>query len=158
MRRPFSLAIALAVLAACGSDRGSPDGAASTTAATTAATSAETTETEPTAADDAEQRFPDVIGATARRNDGTWTFSATLSSPYDTPQRYADAWRILAPDGTELGIRELAHDHAGEQPFTRSTSGVVVPDGVTTVSIQGRDLVHGWGGSTFEIELPATDD
>ena len=71
-----------------------------------------------------EELFPDVIAATAERSsDGSWSFSATLSSPYDSPERYADAWRVLGPDGEVYGIRELAHDHASEQPFTRSRIG-----------------------------------
>ncbi|MEL6985042.1 MAG: hypothetical protein AAFO29_21605 [Actinomycetota bacterium] len=103
---------------------------------------------------DAEELFPDVVGATADQGaDGTWTFSATLSSPYDTPDRYADAWRVVGPDGEVYGIRELAHDHANEQPFTRSQSGIVVPDGVTTVTVEGRDQVSGWGGATVEVDL-----
>lgn len=101
-----------------------------------------------------EELFPDVVGATAERaGDGSWTFSATLSSPYDTPDRYADAWRVVGPDGEVYGIRELTHDHANEQPFTRSQSGIVVPDGVTAVTVEGRDQVSGWGGATVEVEL-----
>lgn len=101
-----------------------------------------------------EELFPDVVGATAVQDaDGSWTFSATLSSPYDTPERYADAWRVIGPDGEVYGIRELTHDHANEQPFTRSQSGIEVPDGVTTVTVEGRDQVSGWGGATIEVEL-----
>ncbi len=105
--------------------------------------------------DDAnEELFPDVLDATATQaDDGSWTFSATLSSPYDTPERYADAWRVLGPDGEVYGIRELAHDHANEQPFTRSQSGIEIPDGVTTVTVEGRDQVSGWGGATVEVVL-----
>lgn len=103
---------------------------------------------------DVEELFPDVVGATAQQGaDGSWIFSATLSSPYDTPDRYADAWRVVGPDGEVYGIRELAHDHANEQPFTRSQSGIEVPDGVTTVTVEGRDQVSGWGGATIEVEL-----
>jgi hypothetical protein len=99
------------------------------------------------------QRFPDVVGATATNNGDTWTFEVTISSPYDSPERYADAWRVLAPDGTELAVRELAHDHANEQPFTRSLSGVEIPDGTETVTVQGRDRVNGWGGATIDVDL-----
>jgi hypothetical protein len=102
-----------------------------------------------------EQRYPDVIDAEATRSDdGTWTISATLSSPYDTPERYADAWRVLGSDGTEYGLRILLHDHANEQPFTRSQSGIAIPDSVDIVTVEGRDLVHGWGGTTFDLTLP----
>lgn len=99
--------------------------------------------------------FPDVIDATAtNQGDGAWTFAVTISSPYDSPDRYADAWRVLGPSGTELGLRILTHDHAAEQPFTRSQSGIVIPGDVEVVTIQGRDLVNGWGGATFDVELP----
>ena len=101
-----------------------------------------------------EQMFPDVIDATASSDGSTWTVAATLSSPYDTPERYADAWRVVGPDGTVYGERILAHDHANEQPFTRSESGIEIPDDVTTVTIEGRDLQFGYGGDTFELALP----
>lgn len=101
-----------------------------------------------------EALFPDVIDATAEQaNDGSWTFSATISSPYDTPERYADAWRVVGPDGSVLGVRELTHDHANEQPFTRSLVGVEIPASVAEVTIEGRDQVSGWGGQTQVISL-----
>jgi len=97
---------------------------------------------------------PDVLAAKATlESGGTWRFDVTLSSPYDTPERYADAFRVLAPDGRELGVRILTHDHAGEQPFTRSLEGVRIPADVTTVVVEGRDQVNGWGGKTLEIVL-----
>ena len=100
------------------------------------------------------QKFPDVIDATAVLNGTTWTVSATLSSPYDTPDRYADAWRVIGPDGTVFGERILTHDHASEQPFTRSESGIEIPDDVGTVLIEGRDQKFGYGGDTFDLTLP----
>jgi hypothetical protein len=54
-----------------------------------------------------------------------------------------------------LGIRELAHDHAAEQPFTRSLAAVPVPAAVRIVTIEARDLVNGWGGATVEVDLDA---
>lgn len=118
----------------------------------------EQAEEEPITGDDAgatEQQFPDIIGAEITPNDdGTFDIAVTVSSPYDTPERYADAWRVLGPDGEELGVRELAHDHQNEQPFTRSLSNVVIPDTVEVVTIQGRDQVYGYGGATLEVDIP----
>ena len=132
-----------------------PAEAAPTTPETTlTADTTSTTAAEP-AADDASTFFPDVLDATATQaDDGTWTFSVTLSSPYDTAEQYADAWRVVDADGAELGFRLLTHDHANEQPFTRSQSGIEIPDGVTTVTIEGRDQANGWGGDFLEFELP----
>jgi len=100
--------------------------------------------------------FPDILAAQATpEGDGAWRFDVTVSSPYDTPERYADAWRVVGPDGTEFGIRVLTHDHASEQPFTRSQNGIIIPDDVTTVTIEGRDQVNGWGGGTLVVDLTA---
>ena len=101
------------------------------------------------------EEFPDIVGAEAIQDDsGAWRFNVTVSSPYDTPQRYADAWRVLDPEGNELGIRVLAHDHANEQPFTRSQSGIQIPSEVSEVTIQGRDLANGWGGGELTLAIP----
>ena len=100
--------------------------------------------------------YPDVLAATATQaDDGTWRFEVTLTSRYDLPDRYADAWRVLDPDGAELGVRILTHDHANEQPFTRSLSAVQIPADITKVTIEGRDQLNGWGGATATIELAA---
>ena len=97
---------------------------------------------------------PDVVSVAATRDDdGTWTFDVTLSSPYDSAERYADAWRVVGPDGTVYGERILTHDHANEQPFTRSQSGIVIPDGVSEVTVEGRDQISGWGGDTMSYSL-----
>lgn len=102
-----------------------------------------------------EQRYPDVVDAELEPTDGTWRLSATLSSPYDTPERYADAFRAVAEDGTVLGVRELAHDHANEQPFTRSLTELEIPADVTRITVEGRDRTHGWGGATVELAVPS---
>lgn len=163
--RPALLMITMLamVAAGCGSDEAAPDVADATTPTTGATVDSDTAAPEPDATDEgagdaandeAEPLFPDVLDATAERaDDGTWTISATLSSPYDTPERYADAWRVLGADGTEYGIRVLTHDHANEQPFTRSHSGIEIPDDVAEVTIEGRDQLSGWGGETFTLQL-----
>lgn len=107
----------------------------------------------PTAIADA-AAFPDVLAAQLTRNaDGSFAIAVTIASPYDTPQRYADGWRVLAPDGTVLGEHTLLHDHANEQPFTRTQQGVIIPSDVLTVTIEGRDLVNGYGGQTLTVPV-----
>ncbi len=103
---------------------------------------------------EAQQRFPDIVAADVERVDETFTFRVTVSSPYDTPERYADGWRIVGPDGTVFGEHTLTHDHASEQPFTRTQTGVAIPADVTEVVIEGRDLVNGYGGGTLTVVLP----
>ena len=101
------------------------------------------------------QRFPDVVAAKAQaRGADVFDFDVTVSSPYDTPQRYADAFRVFGKDGRAYGERILLHDHAGEQPFTRDLYGVRIPQGVRVVVVQARDMKHGYGGKTVEVALP----
>ena len=107
------------------------------------------------AADPTLQKYPDVVAAKAQaRGADTFDFDVTVSSPYDTPRRYADAFRVLGKEGTVLGERILLHGHAGEQPFTRDLYGVRIPRGIRTVTVQARDQQYGYGGKTVEVVLP----
>ncbi|EXI77387.1 MAG: hypothetical protein AW10_03832 [Candidatus Accumulibacter appositus] len=110
------------------------------------------------AAEAALQKYPDVLAAKVRAGgDDRFDFDVTVSSPYDSPQRYADAFRVMSKEGSEgtvYGERTLFHDHASEQPFTRDLYGVRIPPGVSRVVIQGRDKQFGYGGKTLEATLP----
>lgn len=94
-----------------------------------------------------------VEKASARSSGGTWTFDVTIRHADTGWDHYADGWAVLAPDGTQLGYRKLLHPHENEQPFTRSLSGVVVPEGVTEVMIRAHDSVHGWSDATYRLSL-----
>lgn len=103
----------------------------------------------------AEQKYPDVVSVQVHeRSPDTFDFDVTVSSPYDTPDRYADGIRALDEHGTVLGVRKLWHDHADEQPFTRDLYGVHIPTGIHRVVIQARDQHYGYGGKTVTIPLP----
>ncbi len=160
-----TLLVALSLfVTACGS------ASETTTDDTSAASSSEASETseaveaapddtaEPASDENTEatgDEFPEITRVEALADsDGKWTIKVTVSSPYDSPEQYADAWRVLDEDGNELGIRELAHDHASEQPFTRELEGVEIPEGVKKITVEGRDSVNGWGGQTFLYALP----
>lgn len=101
------------------------------------------------------QKFPDVLAVKARtQTSGKFDFDVTVSSPYDSPNRYADGFRVMGKDGRVYGERTLWHDHAGEQPFTRDLYGVTIPRGVRTVVLQARDKKYGYGGGIAEVVLP----
>lgn len=85
---------------------------------------------------------------------GTYTFDVTISHTDMGWEDYADAWRIKDMDGNVLGERNLAHPHVDEQPFTRSLSGVKIPQGVTSVVIEARDTVTGWATDVKTVKLP----
>jgi hypothetical protein len=106
-------------------------------------------------ADPKTQKYPDVVDVRVQaRGENRFDFDATLSSPYDTPQRYADAFRVMSTEGVAYGERTLFHDHASEQPFTRDLYGVFIPLQVRTVVVQGRDRKYGYGGKTVNVDLP----
>ena len=86
--------------------------------------------------------------------DAGWTFDVSLVHGDTGWDDYADGWRIEAPDGTILGERPLAHPHVTEQPFTRSLSGVAIPEELDRVAIRARTNVEGWGTETFILTLP----
>lgn len=89
--------------------------------------------------------MPRVTDVTARQSGGAWTFDVTVAHADEGWDHYADGWEVAADDGVVLGHRTLAHPHVTEQPFTRSLSGVEIPDGVQIVQIRAHDSVHGWG-------------
>jgi hypothetical protein len=104
---------------------------------------------------DPNQKFPDVVDVKVRAaSANTFDFDVTLSSPYDTPARYADAFRVSTESGKVLGERVLLHDHQDEQPFTRDLYGVKIPADVRAVVVQGRDQKFGYGGKTMLVKLP----
>lgn len=95
----------------------------------------------------------DVVGASATWKGTSWQFDVTVAHADEGWNHYADAWRVTGPDGTVYGTRTLHHPHVSEQPFTRSLSGVTIPDGVTSVTIEAHDSVHGWGGAKISVPL-----
>lgn len=160
--KAFALALVMAtILVGCSS--GSNSGpAASTVSIETTLPGPEVDQGAPVAIDPVDQQdtettsdqYPDVIEVVAvQGDDSTWRFDVTISSPYDSPSRYADAFRVTTTSGEVLGVRELAHDHASEQPFTRSLTGVVIESSVDEVIVEGRDQANGWGGEKVVASL-----
>lgn len=139
------MVLPLLALSACGRDGADDSGAGDTSSA----------EASEDAGSTGDADFPNVVAVELRSDGDTWSLDVTMSSEYDSPERYADGWRVLDPDGNELGTMELTHDHAGEQPFTRSQSGLEIPDGVETIIVEGHDLANGYGGATVEVDVPS---
>lgn len=149
LRRVSTVVVGLMLAAGCG-DGGDPPAAQASPPADMAASTAAAA----SAPADA-QRHPDVVAVEITpAGAATFDLAVTVSSPYDTPERYADGWRVLTPDGTTLGTHTLMHDHAGEQPFTRTQTGVEIPLDVREVTVEGRDQRHGFGGGTVTVDVP----
>lgn len=91
---------------------------------------------------------------------GTWTFFVTVRHDDAGWEDFADGWDVVTPDGTVLKpdagapfTRQLMHPHTDEQPFTRSQSGITIPEGVNRVTVRAHDKVHGWGGEEVTVDL-----
>jgi hypothetical protein len=96
----------------------------------------------------------DVVDVRASRSaDGTWRFDVTVRHADVGWDHYADAFEVVAPDGTVLGTRTLLHPHVDEQPFTRSLAGVAIPDGIAEVTVRAHDSVDGYGGAAVTVTL-----
>ena len=77
----------------------------------------------------------EILSAEARKSGDGWTVSVTLAHGDTGWDDYADGWRVETAEGAVLGTRTLFHPHVEEQPFTRSLSGVAIPDGTTEVEV-----------------------
>ena len=91
---------------------------------------------------------------------GSWTVHVTVEHPDTGWDDYADGWDVLTPNGTVIKpdpdspfTRLLLHPHVNEQPFTRSQSGIIIPEGVAEVRVRAHDLVDGYGGREVLVDL-----
>ena len=96
----------------------------------------------------------DIVDVKAQQSADGWNFDVTVRHGDEGWDHYADKWDIVAPDGTVLGTRELAHPHENEQPFTRSLSGVQIPETIGEVTVRAHDSIHLYGGVEMTVSLP----
>lgn len=106
------------------------------------------------------QADADVTYVRAVQAGDTWTFHVTVQHPDTGWEDYADGWDVVLPDGTVVKpdrnspfTRLLLHPHVDEQPFTRSQSGIRIPEGVTQVTIRAHDIIDGFGGREITVDL-----
>ena len=96
----------------------------------------------------------EIVRAAFRQSTpGTWSVQVTLVHEDAGWEHYADAWRVVAPDGAVLATRTLYHPHDNEQPFTRGLGAVAIPADMTTVYIEAHDKVHGWSAQRVQVSL-----
>jgi hypothetical protein len=95
----------------------------------------------------------EIVAASAEKVGTGWTFSVTLRHADAGWDHYADLWQVYSPAGDLLGERVLLHPHVDEQPFTRSLSGVAVPEDIDRVIIRARDTVHGVSAQDYLLAL-----
>ena len=110
---------------------------------------------------ESEDANADVLFVRAvRESEDTWTFHVTVSHPDTGWEDYADGWDVVTEGGEVLKLsssdpftRLLLHPHENEQPFTRSQSGIAVPDDERILTVRAHDIVHGFGGVEIEVDL-----
>jgi len=86
-------------------------------------------------------------------NNKTWSFAVTLKHADEGWDHYANEWQVIAPDNKILATRTLYHPHVNEQPFTRGTQGVKIPNDIKSVRVIAKDTVHGLSKHAVELEL-----
>ncbi len=107
----------------------------------------------------ADRRYAQVIKAEARQApNGTWVISTTIDHNDerlpDGTEHYADRWEVVDPrNGEVLAVRRLLHSHMYEMPFTRSLSGVVIPEGLDRAHIRAACTHHGFAGRQVLLPL-----
>lgn len=94
---------------------------------------------------------PFIENASATAEGDSWRFDVTLSHPDTGWGHYADGWEVLDVNFNRLGFRELVHPHVNEQPFTRSLSGVVLPEGTEAAIIRARCNLDGWNDDVVNL-------
>jgi hypothetical protein len=95
-----------------------------------------------------------VIEVVVSTDGEAFTFATTVRSGDTGWDKYADRWEVRDGDGKVLGVRELAHPHETEQPFTRSLPGVEIAAPVSEVVVVARDSVLGYCGASITVTLP----
>ena len=90
------------------------------------------------------------------RSNRQWDFHVSVFHNDEGWDHYANVWQIVDPaDGAVLGERVLAHPHDSEQPFTRSLTGITIPNGTGEILIRSRCNLHEYDGKEIRILIPA---
>lgn len=95
----------------------------------------------------------EIVAVDASPGSSGWRFDVTLRHADTGWDHYADGWEVRGPDGAVLGNRVLFHPHVNEQPFTRSLSGVAIPEETAHVTVHAHDKVHGWAPEFETVTL-----
>lgn len=95
----------------------------------------------------------DVLDVRLEQAGMLWNIHVTVAHPDTGWDHYADGWEVQDASGKVLAYRKLMHPHVDEQPFTRSISGVVIPDGTREVFVRAHCSKDGWSSDLMRVEL-----
>ncbi|RAI03720.1 hypothetical protein DLJ53_04355 [Acuticoccus sediminis] len=88
---------------------------------------------------------PTIVAAIPVRTGDTWRFDVTVRHDDEGWDHYVKTFVVATEDGRTLGTRTIFHPHVNEQPFTRSLTGITIPDDVDEVKVYAVDSEHGPG-------------
>lgn len=95
----------------------------------------------------------EIVNVYMEQTDAGWRAEVTLKHDDTGWGHYADAWRIVDGNGHLYKTRVLYHPHVNEQPFTRSLSGIVIPEDQTIIYVEAHDKQHGWSKQRVKVDL-----
>jgi len=145
------------IVAACGTneDVSTPaEGSATPASTSTAATTGTTTPSVNPPTSVANADCANVVAVDISGEGELFSFATTVLSGDTGWDKYADWWEVRGGEGEVLGVRQLAHPHETEQPFTRSLDGVMIPRGMAAVEVVAHDSVLGFCGASMVVRLP----
>lgn len=96
---------------------------------------------------------PQVTDVRVEKVGMLWNIHVTVEHADTGWDHYADGWEVQDANGNVLAYRKLMHPHVEEQPFTRSISGVVIPDGTREIFVKAHCSVDGWASDLVRVEL-----
>lgn len=85
--------------------------------------------------------------------DNTFRFTVTLRHLDKSWDHYANFWQVETLQGVVLAKRVLHHPHINEQPFTRSLSSIVIPEGVRQVIVTAGCTLDGKHSKNYRVNL-----
>lgn len=101
----------------------------------------------------AQAEISQVVAVSVAKNGMTWRMDVTIKHPDTGWDHFADGWEVLDAEGNRIGHRELMHPHVEEQPFTRSLSNLIIPDGTREVFVRTHCSVDGWSKERIRVPL-----
>jgi hypothetical protein len=98
--------------------------------------------------------YAQVTWVTASESaDGSWCFNTRVRHNDQGWDHYADGWEVVDQNANQLGVRELAHPHDNEQPFTRSQCNIQIHKDLSKVVVRAKCNQHGFGGKAILVDL-----
>lgn len=86
--------------------------------------------------------------------ESTYQLDVTVFHKDEGWNHYVNKWDVVGSDGIVIDTRILHHLHVNEQPFTRSLSGIIIPEKFSSVTVRAYDSIHEYGGKVVNIDLP----